>query len=102
VHFHGDFAGIHVAGDFPSANYWLGMEDDVVFTADWNPDIPAKMVEQITARQAEIASGDFVVFEGPLIDQTGTERVADGVAMTDDEIISMDWHVDGVTTPLPS
>lgn len=92
----------HVAGDFPSANYWLGMKDDVVFTSDWNPDIPAEMVEQITARQAEIASGDFVVFEGPLIDQTGTERVADGVAMTDDEIISMDWHVDGVTTPLPS
>lgn len=92
----------HVAGDFPSANYWLGMEDDVVFTADWNADIPAEMIAQIEAKQAEIATGDFVVFQGPLTDQSGAERVADGVAMTDDEIISMDWHVAGVTTPLPS
>ena len=92
----------HVAGDFPSANCWLGMEDDVVFTADWNPDIPADMIAQIEAKQAEIATGDFVVFQGPLTDQSGAERVADGVAMTDDEIISMDWHVAGVTTPLPS
>ena len=76
--------------------------DDVVFTADWNPDIPADMIEQIKAKEAEIEAGDFVVFKGPLTDQSGTERVADGVAMTDGEIIGMDWHVAGVTTPLPS
>ena len=44
----------HVAGAFPGANYWLGMEDDVVFTADWNPEIPADMVAQIEARQAQL------------------------------------------------
>ena len=92
----------HMAGSFPSANYWLGMEDDIVFTADWNPDIPAETMAAITARQEEIAAGDFVVFKGPLTDQSGAVRVADGVAMTDDESISMDWHVAGVTTPLPS
>lgn len=92
----------HVAGDFPGDNYWLGMEDDIVFTADWNPDIPADVVEVIQTRQTEIRDGTFVVFEGPLIDQAGAERVAGGVAMTDGEILSMDWHVAGVTTPLPS
>lgn len=92
----------HVAGTFKGENYWLGMEDDVVYTADWNADIPADTVIAILAKQAEIAAGTFVVFKGPLMDQTGAGRVADGVAMTDAEIISMDWHVAGVTTPLPS
>ena len=31
----------------------------------------------------------------------GSEGVAAGVVMTDAEIVAMDWHVKGVTTPLP-
>lgn len=92
----------HLAGTFEGKNFWLGMEDDVVYTADWNKDIPADMVAQITAKQAAILDGSFTVFQGPLTDQAGTERFADGVAMTDGEILGMDWHVAGVTTPLPS
>ena len=92
----------HLAGSFPGENFWLGMEDDIVYTADWNPDIPADVVAAIEARQAEIKGGTFDVFKGPLVDQAGTERVADGVVMTDGEILGMDWHVAGVTSPLPS
>ena len=92
----------HLAGTFEGKNFWLGMEDDVVYVADWNADIPADMMALIKARQTEISSGSFVVFKGPLKDQASAERVADGVSMTDSEIISMDWHVAGVTTPLPS
>jgi basic membrane lipoprotein Med (substrate-binding protein (PBP1-ABC) superfamily) len=91
----------HVAGTFEGLNFWLGMEDDVVFTADWNADIPADVVALITAKQEEIKANSFVVFQGPLVDQSGAERYAAGVAMTVDEMLSMDWHVAGVTTPLP-
>lgn len=92
----------HVAGEYPGENFWLGMEDDIVYTADWNPDIPADVVATIKEREAAIRDGSYVVFKGPLVDQSGAERVADGVAMTDGEILGMDWHVTGVTTPLPS
>ncbi|WP_421725897.1 BMP family ABC transporter substrate-binding protein [Bauldia sp.] len=92
----------HLDGTFPGENFWLGMEHDTVFTADWNPNIPADVIAAIEAREAEIRDGTFIVFEGPLIDQADTERYADGVAMTDAEILSMDWHVKGITTPLPN
>ncbi|MCY6380082.1 BMP family ABC transporter substrate-binding protein [Hoeflea prorocentri] len=92
----------HVAGNYPGENFWLGMEDDIVYTADWNADIPADAVAAIEARQKEIRDGSFVVFKGPLVDQSGTERFAEGTAMSDGEILGMDWHVAGVTTPLPS
>ena len=92
----------HVGGSYPGENFWLGMEDDIVYTADWNPDIPADTVAAIESRQKEIRDGSFVVFKGALVDQSGTERVAEGTAMSDGEILGMDWHVAGVTTPLPS
>ncbi|MEP1768826.1 MAG: BMP family ABC transporter substrate-binding protein [Sulfitobacter sp.] len=92
----------HVAGEFPGQNFWLGMEDDIVYTADWNADIPADVVATIKETQAAILDGSFTVFKGPLMDQAGVERVAEGVIMEDGEILGMDWHVAGVTTPLPS
>ena len=51
--------------------------------------------------EAKIADGSFSPFTGPLTKADGSEGVAAGVVMTDAEIVAMDWHVKGVTTPLP-
>ncbi len=91
----------HLAGTFAGASAWLGMADKCVFVADWNADIPAEIVARITETHAAIESGSFSPFTGPLINQDGAEAVAAGVVLGDDMILSMDWHVKGVTTPLP-
>lgn len=77
------------------------MGDDVVKVVDWSPDIPADVVAQIQEVEAAIADGSFSPFTGPIMKADGSEGVADGVTMTDAEVIGMDWHVKGVTTPLP-
>ena len=91
----------HLAGSFKGASAWLGLADNVVFLADWSPDIPAAMMTKITDTQARIASGAFMPFTGPITDQAGAVHVAAGVVLGDADILSMDWHVKGVTTPLP-
>lgn len=91
----------HLAGTFQGASAWLSMADKCVFVADWNPDIPADVMAKITDVHAQIDSGAFSPFAGPLTDQSGAEHVAAGVTLGDDMILSMDWHVKGVTTPLP-
>jgi basic membrane protein A and related proteins len=91
----------HLDGTFKGASAWLGMADKCVFVADWNPDIPADTVAKIAEMQAKIESGAFSPFTGPITDQSGAEHVAAGVTLGDDAILSMDWHVKGVTTPLP-
>jgi simple sugar transport system substrate-binding protein len=91
----------HLAGTFVGASAWLGMADKCVIVADWNPDIPAETVAKITDMHAKIESGAFSPFSGPIMDQGGAEKVAAGVVLGDDAILSMDWHVKGVTTPLP-
>jgi basic membrane protein A and related proteins len=91
----------HLAGTFAGASAWLSMAEKCVFVADWNPDIPAETVAKIAEMQGQIESGAFSPFTGPIMDQSGAEKVAAGVVLGDDMILSMDWHVKGVTTPLP-
>lgn len=91
----------HLEGNFKGANQWLGMQDDVVVVEDWSDDISAEMKEKIAAKQAEIASGDVHVYDGPLINQAGEEVVAAGERLDDGGILGIDWHVEGVNSPLP-
>lgn len=91
----------HLAGSFAGTAAWLGMADNCVFVADWNADVPADLVPKIAEMQAAILAGSFSPFTGPLTNQDGAEAVAAGVVLGDDAILSMDWHVKGVTTPLP-
>ena len=40
-------------------------------------------------------------FQGPIVDQTGQERIGPGRKATDAELLSMDWLVRGVSGTLP-
>jgi basic membrane protein A len=94
-----------VAGTWKSNQYWGGWKDGVV---DLSP-IADFVPEQVhTAADAEIEAfkaGDkdiFTIFTGPLKDQNGEEKVAEGTAMTGEEILNMNWFVEGVQGELPS
>jgi simple sugar transport system substrate-binding protein len=91
----------HLAGNFVGANAFLGVADKVVEVVDWSPDIPADMVEKIKATEAKIADGSFHPITGPLTKADGSEGLAAGVTMPNEEIVAWDWHVKGVVTPLP-
>jgi hypothetical protein len=43
----------------------------------------------------------FTVFTGPLKDNTGQERMPAGQAMTAEQLLSMDWLVEGVVGTIP-
>ena len=40
--------------------------------------------------------GGYDVFTGPIMDQTGKERVAKGQRMEDKDLAVIDWYVKGV------
>lgn len=91
----------HLAGTFQGANAFLGVAEKVVEVVDWNPDIPADTMAKIKEVEAKIADGSFSPFTGPITKADDSEGVASGATLTDAEIVAMDWHVKGVTTPLP-
>jgi simple sugar transport system substrate-binding protein len=42
------------------------------------------------------ADGTYDVFTGPIVDQSGKERLAKGVRMEDKDLAVIDWYVKGV------
>ncbi|MDF2758853.1 MAG: nucleoside-binding protein, partial [Thermomicrobiales bacterium] len=44
----------------------------------------------------------YTIFTGPIADQSGEIRVPEGQSMTDEELLSMDWFVEGVQGEIPS
>ena len=92
-------------GTWKPGQYWGGWEDGVVGLAPLADFIPAETKAAIEAEEASFAAGDetiFTIFTGPINDQAGEEKVADGQSMTAEELLSMNWFVEGVEGEIPS
>ncbi|MHC1684320.1 MAG: BMP family ABC transporter substrate-binding protein [Clostridiaceae bacterium] len=83
-------------GTWKSDSYWGGINDNIMDLAPLTENVAAGTKEAIEKAKADIASGKLVVFKGTIKDQTGVVKVADGTTMTDKELLSMDWLVEGV------
>jgi len=58
--------------------------------------VPDDAVKLVNAAKQELASGKRQVFQGPLRDNKGVERVKAGEAFPLTELRRMDWLVEGV------
>ncbi len=93
-----------MAGTYKTEEYWGGWKDGVVDLAPYGPMVPDDVKKMADAEIARFKSGEatiFTVFTGPLKDNTGKERVPAGKAMTAEELLSMDWFVEGVEGTVP-
>jgi basic membrane protein A len=88
-------------GTWKSDDYWWGMKEGAVDLAPFGPAVPEDVRKLVNEEKERIISGEQLVFTGPIKDQSGTVRVPEGVTMTDEEIWSMDWFVEGVIGEIP-
>jgi len=59
--------------------------------------VPKDVVAKIEAARKEIIDGKQI-FQGPLLDRDGKERVAAGKVLGGADLWKMDWYVKGVVT----
>ncbi len=83
-------------GSWKSEAAWPGMEQDVVKLAPFSSMVPKKVQDKVLAKQKDIIAGAYTVFSGPVKDQKGVVKIADGKAATDEELLQMNWFVEGV------
>lgn len=83
-------------GTWTTGSYYGGVSDGFVHLAPYGKLVSADTQAAIAEKLAALKAGTFYELTGPLTDQAGTVRVADGVKMTLSEILSMDWFVQGV------
>jgi basic membrane protein A len=92
-------------GTWKSEQYWGGWQDGVVDLAPIAEFVPEEIRATAEEEVARFKSGEetiFTIFTGPIADQTGEIRVPEGQAMTAEELLSMDWFVEGVEGEIPT
>jgi basic membrane protein A len=90
------------AGTWKSGNPRYGMNDGYTKLSSFGPSVPAQVQKEALEAKQKIDQGKFVVFQGPLKDREGKERVAAGKLADANLIEEMNWFVPGVEGPLPS
>jgi basic membrane protein A and related proteins len=77
--------------------YYGNMADGMVNIAPFGESVPEDETAVSDRRPpGEIIDGEFAPFTGPIAAQDGTEKVADGEDATLEELLSMDYFVEGV------
>jgi basic membrane protein A len=75
-----------------------GLAEGFIKMSPLGPSVSDAARAQFEATKAEIMKGGFAAYKGPLKDNTGTERVAAGGALVENDVAieSIDWLVEGV------
>ena len=75
---------------------WYGIDKGIVDISPMAEMVPEDVRQQVLATRQAMIDGQKKVFVGPVRDQGGKLRIADGVMAGDDELLGMAWFVQGV------
>ena len=84
-----------------SEQYWGPMADGIIDIGPYGSMVPEDVKKMVEAKKQEIVSGKWDVFTGPIKNQKGEVKVKEGQQMTDQEMLSFDWFVEGVEGTIP-
>lgn len=83
-------------GTWKAESAWPGLSEGIVDLAPFGPMVPQDLQDKVNDLKEKIAAGKAEVFVGPIADQDGNVKLAEGVAATDAELLGMTWFVKGV------
>ena len=83
-------------GTWKSDDAWWGMKEGALVMAPYNKAMPDNVKAAADKMIAGWKDGSYDVFTGPISDQSGKQRVANGQRMEDKDLAVLDWYVKGV------
>lgn len=89
------------AGNWKPTSVWGGFKEGMISLAPLNPVIPADLQKMIKNMEQDLTTGKLRPFDGPVVDQDGKQLVAAGSTMSDKDLGSMSFYVEGVKSKLP-
>ncbi len=81
--------------------YWGHMSDGIMELAPFGDMVPQDVQDDVISTKEVILNGNLHPFTGPISDNNGELRVAEGEVMTDEVLLSFDWLVKGVVGTVP-
>lgn len=91
-----------IDGTWKSQSYWKGLDSGIVSLDTLSDNCAPGTAEKVEAAKKKILDGSFNVFAGELKDNKGTVRVPAGSQLSDDDLKTIDWFVDGVIGSVPA
>ena len=88
-------------GTWKSEQYWGGMNEKIVDIAPLADFAKPEAKTKIDEMKKQLVAGQFDVFNGPIKDQSGAEKVKAGEKLSDKDQLEMMWFVEGVEGTIP-
>ena len=91
-------------GTWQSQDFWGGVKDGMVGVEGFGPRLSKAAREEVLQRQQQMAKGQLAPFAAgkqPVRDNHGQVRIPAGKALTDGQILEMNWLAEGVVGQLP-
>jgi simple sugar transport system substrate-binding protein len=85
-----------INGNWTSGQVWGGVKDGMIRVGDFGPKVPKKVQEEILAKQKLVGTGKLLPFAGPITDNEGQTVLPAGQALSDGQILGMNYLVQGV------
>lgn len=73
-----------------------GLFEGCMAMAPFGSLVPQEVQDQVLAAADDVEAGTVVVFAGPILDQDGTVRVAEGEVLSTNVMSDVDWFVEGM------
>ncbi|QNN56222.1 BMP family ABC transporter substrate-binding protein [Diaphorobacter ruginosibacter] len=89
-------------GSWKSQDTWGGVREGMIRMDGFSPKIPQTVREEVKAREKEMIAGKLQPFQAvgaPIRDNLGAVRIEVGRGLKDEEILTMNWLVEGVQAP---
>ncbi|HVE53590.1 MAG TPA: BMP family ABC transporter substrate-binding protein [Ramlibacter sp.] len=83
-------------GSWKPHNVWGGVKEGMIRVGWFGPRVPKGVQDEVLARQKDIAAGKLRPFAGPISDNAGRLVLGKGQALTDVQILEMNYLVSGV------
>jgi basic membrane protein A and related proteins len=83
-------------GSWKTGKVWGGVKEGMIRVGDFGPKVPKAVQAEVQSRQKDIAGGKLHPFTGPISDNEGKLVLPKGQAMTDEQILGMNFLVSGV------
>ena len=90
-----------LSGNWKSGAVLGGLHEQMISMAPLNQAVPADVKSKFDDAEKKIAEGTLHPFTGPILDQDGVERVAAGKVLSDADLNSMNYLVQGVEGSMP-
>jgi simple sugar transport system substrate-binding protein len=85
-----------IAGTWKSHSVWYGLKEGMVKMAPYGDAVPEEARKAATEVEQGIIAGTLHPFTGPIRNQAGEVKIPAGQHASDEEMLKMDWYVEGV------